>query len=193
MLATMFGLGRIMRSMTDDHQAPAWLKDKTDVPYRGILASGVAMLASLWFGLLLPRVYLFLLSAGGFAILFTYASIMASHIRLRKKFGCPPMGKCQMRGFPYTSGFVLAMLIIAILSMPFVKGQLSGLIAGIVFIIFFEFAFSVMKFFRSRNKAGIVLPSVRNPGFATEFAEEITDNDKKDDRAKQADDKNNDA
>jgi L-asparagine transporter-like permease len=182
MLATMFGLGRIMRSMTGERQAPAWLLDKTDVPYRGILASGACMLASLWFGLLLPRVYLFLLSSAGFAILFTYAVIMACQMRLRKKYGCPPAGKCQMPGFPYTSGFVLVSLIVAILSMPFVRGQASGLIAGVVLVAFFELAFSFMKFFRSRNKASTILPSVKNPGFATEFSEELTDADRKDEK-----------
>ena len=179
MLATMFGLGRIMRSLAHVGHAPRWLKEKTDVPYRGIIASGIGMLASLWFGLLLPRVYLFLLSSGGFAILFTYAVMMASHLRLRKKHGCPPEGKCQMRGFPYTSGFVLISLIVAIVSMPFVKGQAAGLIAGIAFLIFFELCFSFMKFFRRRHHRDIILPQVKNPNLATEFSEELTDTEKK--------------
>ncbi len=179
MLATMFGLGRMMRSLADEKQAPGWLREKTDVPYRGILASGVGMLVSLWFGLFLPSVYLFLLSSGGFAILFTYAVMMASHMRLRKKFGCPPEGKCQLHGYPYTSAFVLVSLIVAILSMPFVKGQTSGLIAGIILLIFFEVSYSFLKFFRSRDKRGIILPSMKNPNLAIEFSEELTDMDKK--------------
>jgi L-asparagine transporter-like permease len=180
MLATMFGLGRIMRAMTDVGQAPRWLKETTDVPYRGIVASGVGMLASLWFGLLLPRVYLFLLSSGGFAILFTYAVMMASHLRLRKKYGCPPEGRCQLPGYPYTSWFVLISLILAIVSMPFVSGQTSGLIAGIVFLAFFELYFSFIKFLRSRNRKSVILPQIKNPNLATEFSEELTDTEKKD-------------
>ena len=126
MLATMFGLGRILRAMTDVGQAPRWLKESTDVPYRGIVASGVGMLTALWFGLLLPRVYLFLLSSAALRSCSPYAVMMASHLRLRKKFGCPPEGKCQLPGYPYTSIFVLAVLILAIVSMPFVKGQTSA-------------------------------------------------------------------
>ena len=180
MLATMFGLGRMMRSLADEGQAPGWLKDKTDVPYKGIIASGIAMLASLWFGLLMPRVYLFLLSSGGFAILFTYAVIMASHLRLRKRNGCPPEGKSQMPGYPFSSWFVLISLIIAILSMPFVKGQLSGLIAGIVLLIFFEASYSFLRFFHSRGKERFIFPQVRRPNISTEISKELTDTDKKD-------------
>lgn len=180
MLATMFGLGRMMRALGDEGQAPRWLKEKSDVPYRGIITSGVCMLAALWFGLLMPRIYLFLLSSGGFAILFTYAVMIASHIRLRKKHGCPPEGKCQMHGYPYTSWFVLISLIVAILSMPFVEGQTSGLIAGLALLVFFEACYSFLKFFRSRDKDRIILPQVKNPNLAVEFSKELTDTDKKD-------------
>ncbi|NLT13780.1 MAG: amino acid permease [Clostridiales bacterium] len=180
MLATMFGLGRMMRALADEKQAPCWLKEKTDVPYRGIIMSGITMLAALWFGLLLPSVYLFLLSSGGFAILFTYAVMMASQMRLRKKQGCPPEGKCQLPGYPYTSGFVLVSLIVAILSMPFIRGQLSGLIAGVALLIFFEISFSFLKFFRSRSKDRFILPQIKNPNLATEFSEELADTEKRD-------------
>ena len=145
MLAAMFGLGRMMRSLADDGLAPTWLKDKKDVPFHGILFSGIGMLLGLGFGLLLPRVYLFLISSGGFAILFTYAVIMATHIKFRKMNGCPPNGKCQLWGFPYTSLFVLIFLIISIISMPFVSGQASGLIAGIIIVVFYIISYIVMK------------------------------------------------
>ena len=175
MLATMFGLGRMMRSLARERQAPAWLREKTDVPYKGILMSGGAMLLTLWFGLLLPRVYLFLLSSGGFAILFTYAVMMASHLRFRKQFGCPPDGKCQMRGYPYTSIFVLVMLIAAIVSMPFISGQTSGLIAGIVLLIFYEAAYTVMTSVRKRRGNRVRFQAEKRTQLAAEFSEELTD------------------
>ncbi len=152
MLAAMFGLGRMMRSLVDEGLAPIWLKDKKDVPYRGILFSGFAMLVGLGFGLLLPRVYLFLISSGGFALLFTYAVIMATHIRFRKKHGCPPDGKCQMWGYPYSSLIVLTVLIIVIISMPLVSGQSSGLIAGLIMVAFYALCYIAMRFFNSRKK-----------------------------------------
>jgi L-asparagine transporter-like permease len=122
MLAAMFGLGRMMRSLADAGQAPKWLKDEKDVPIRGIIFSGFAMLAGLGFGLLFPRVYLFLVSSGGFSVLFSYIIIVASHIRFRRKHGCPE-GKCKMKGYPYSSLIVLISLIVILISMPLIPGQ----------------------------------------------------------------------
>ncbi|CAB1253153.1 Amino acid permease [Ruminococcaceae bacterium BL-6] len=161
MLAAMFGLGRMMRSLAEDGLAPAWLRDGGDVPRRGILFSGFAMLAGLALGLLFPRAYLFLISSGGFAMLFTYAAVMATHIRFRRKNGCPPDGKCQMAGFPYTSYFTLAALIAAILSMPFVPGQGAGLAAGAVTVAFYMLCYWVLRPIFLRGKSAGRLASAR--------------------------------
>lgn len=172
MLAAMFGLGRMMRSLADEHMAPRWLKDKKDVPYRGILASGAAMLAALWIGQLLPSVYVFLISSGGFALLLTYAVIMATHIKFRRTHGCPPHGKCQLWGFPYTSAVVLAMLIVAIVSMPFVVGQLSGLIAGCILVAIFAVSYAILRTVRQRSGAAVPIQDIKQ-SFATEASEEF--------------------
>jgi L-asparagine transporter-like permease len=174
MLAAMFALGRMIRSLADEHMAPNWLRDKGDVPYRGILCSGAAMLLALRFGLFFPRVYLFLISSGGFALLFSYAVIMATHIRFRKKFGCPPDGDCQMRGFPYTSVFVLVSLIAAIASMPFVKDQLSGLIAGVCLVAFYIVCYGIARYIKVRKRLHDYGPSrLAN----AEFSKELNDFD----------------
>ena len=152
MLAAMFGLGRMMRSLADEGLAPRFLIDKRDVPYRGILFSGFAMLISLGFGLLLPSVYVFLISSGGFALLVTYLIIMATHIRFRKKHGCPPEGKCQMPGYPYTSWIALISMAAILISMPFIPDQSSGLIAGSVLTVLFGLAYLLLKA-RKRTKA----------------------------------------
>lgn len=173
MLAAMFALGRMIRSLAHEHMAPNWLRDKGEVPYRGILCSGFAMLLALRFGLFFPRVYLFLISSGGFALLFSYAIIMATHIRFRKKNGCPPDGNCQMRGFPYTSVFVLVSLVIAIASMPFVKGQGPGLAAGVCLVVFYAASYGVVRH-HSRKKSPQPHPGVASPA-AAEFSEELSE------------------
>jgi L-asparagine transporter-like permease len=145
MLASMFGLGRMMRSLAEEGHAPGWLREKKDVPYKGILFSGFAMLLGLGLGLFFPRVYLFLISFGGFATLLTYAAILATHIRFRKSHGCPPEGKCQMPGYPVTSWVALIGTIVVIASMPFISGQLSGLIAGVIMTIGFTLIYLIMK------------------------------------------------
>ncbi len=150
MLAAMFGLGRMIRSLADEGHAPTFLKEKSEVPYKGILFSGAAMLLGLFVGMLLPQVYLFLISAGGFSSLFTYAMIMASHIHFRKRYG-KPEDKLRLEGFPYSSLFVLICLIAAIACMPFIKGQGTGLIAGLAVVAFYSISYIFMKLYQ-KNK-----------------------------------------
>jgi L-asparagine transporter-like permease len=176
MLAAIFGLGRMIRSLSNEGHAPNWLKDERAVPYRGILFSGFAMLLGLGFGLLFPRVYLVLITSGGFALLFTYAIIMASHIRFRKTSGCPPEGKCQMPGYPYTSWIALISMIIIFVSMPFIPGQGTGLITGIVLVVLYSFIYLVLRF---RTNAQAKLTTQKGlhtkryqPSLLTEFSDE---------------------
>lgn len=186
MLAAMFGLGRMMRSLADEGHAPKWLKDESNVPRRGILFSGFGMLLGLGFGMLLPRVYLFLISSGGFALLFTYAAILATHIRFRKINGCPPEGKCQMPGYPYTSWIALISMIIIILSMPFIPGQGSGLIAGFILIALYSFIYMGIKFVNSPERNNAINRRLNNRIYEkrllTEFSKELTEEDKKKDK-----------
>jgi len=144
MLAAMFGMGRMVRSLAEAGYAPLWLKESSDVPVRGILFSGAGMLAgvALSLGYLLPsRIYLFLISSGGFSLLFTYVIIMATHYKYRKVYGCPPTGHCQLRGYPYTTLLGLAALIAIIVSMPLVPGQGFGLLAGILLVFVYFLAY----------------------------------------------------
>jgi L-asparagine transporter-like permease len=151
MLASVFGLGRMVRSLSYQKCTPKILYDKTDVPYRGILFSGFGMLAGLGLGLLFPRVYLFLISSGGFALLFTYVVIIATHMHFRKKNGCPPEGKCQMPGYPYTSVIALLSLIAVIGSMPFISGQAAGLLSGISIILIYSTIYLIRKKMNIKN------------------------------------------
>ena len=188
MLAAMFGLGRMMRSLADEGHAPKWLKDKKDVPYGGIVFSGLAMLIGLGLGLLIPRVYLFLISSGGFALLFTYAAILATHIRFRKEHGCPPEGRCQMPGYPYTSWIALISIIIVILSMPFISGQASGLIAGFIMVALYSLIYVTVKFFGGTEKkhttSKLVNSKRHTTRLSTEFSKELTERDKMSDKDK---------
>ncbi len=145
MLASVFGLGRMMRSLSDEGYTPKFCLDKTDVPYRGILFSGTAMLIGLGFGMLFPRVYLFLISSSGFSILFTYFIIVVTHMKFRKKNGCPPDGNCQMPGYPITSWIAVISIVAIILSMPLIKGQGIGLFVGSGLIIVFIIIYFIIK------------------------------------------------
>jgi amino acid transporter, AAT family len=91
-----------------------------------------------------------LVSSGGFSLLLTYVVIVATHYRFRKKNGCPPKGRCQLPGFPYTSWAALAGLIAIIASMPLIKGQGSGLLAGVILVVFYIGAYLVSRTVISR-------------------------------------------
>jgi L-asparagine transporter-like permease len=182
MMAAMFGLGRMIRSLAEEGHAPRQLKDKTDVPYRGIIFSGISMLVGLGAGLFFPRIYLFLISAGGFASLLTYAAILATHIRFRRCHGCPPEGKCQMPGYPITSWIALIGTIGVIVSMPFIAGQSSGLIAGIAMTVLYAVIYLVMRLMgREKEAPGMERLHRRglNAGFSNEMSEEFTGQEKK--------------
>lgn len=186
MLAATFGLGRMIRSLADEGHAPSWIKDKADIPYRGILFSGAAMLAGLGLGFVLPQqIYLFLISSGGFALLFTYVVILATHYKFRKSTGCPPNGKCQLPGYPVSSWIAIGSLIAIIASMPLVPGQGSGLLAGLGLVVLFTGIYFFAGRLRNKNKGEVLernltqrLDKLEPSSANVEFAEEL-DNHKK--------------
>lgn len=178
MLAAMFGLGRMIRSLADEGHAPGWLKDAGDIPYRGILFSGGGMLAGLALGLILPaQVYLFLVSAGGFSLLFSYFIILATHYRFRKQRGCPPQGNCQLPGFPAVSWLGMGAMAAVIVSMPLVPGQGAGLAAGLLLVVFFTALYRLTKVRGAAGQTGL-LPMVR-ADVQFETSQEITPDGKK--------------
>ncbi|MGP7819609.1 amino acid permease [Niallia sp. 01092] len=149
MLASMFGLGRMIRSLADEGHAPSWIKSKKDVPYRGILFSGVGMLIGLGLGTFLPqKIYVFLVSSGGFALLFTYVVIMATHYKYRRKGNWISEIK-EFPGYPYSSYLVLISLLAVIGSMPLVKGQGAGLVAGIILVVMYTVIYLFVKKIRA--------------------------------------------
>lgn len=146
MLAATFGLARMARSLADEGHAPGFLIDKGDVPWRGILFSGFAMLVGVSLAYLLPRgIYIFLVSSGGFSLLFAYVIILVTHYKFRVRHGCPPAGHCQLPGFPYTSWIAIIGLAIIIATMPLIPGQGSGLFAGLLLVAFYAAGYFVFK------------------------------------------------
>ncbi len=190
MLAAMFGLGRMIRSLADEGQAPGWLDDRGDVPYRGILFSGGAMLTGMSLGFLLPeQVYLFLISSGGFSLLFAYVIILVTHYKFRKINGCPAKGQCQLPWYPFSSVFAIISLVAILASMPLIPGQASGLVAGLGLVALYTAVYVVfIKRTALDNVARGCLPGTEveaiplksRPQYGTEFSAELSsqeDND----------------
>lgn len=174
MLAAMFGLGRMVRSLAIDRHAPSWLKDEGNIPRRGILFSGTGMLAGMTLGFILPKtVYLFLISSGGFSLLFSYSIILATHYKFRKTYGCPPTGRCQLSGYPYTSWLAIVSCVASIVSMPLVPGQGAGLVAGLTLVFLYIAVYFVRaRFYKTDNpRQNAQASTLLRPQF--EIAEEL--------------------
>lgn len=145
-LAAMYALSRMLHALARAGQAPAFLMPVTPAgaPRRALLASAGAMLIGVVLAFLLPRrVYLFLVSSGGFAILVAYLAILASQLRLRRREGCA--GVCRMPGFPALTYVGIALLVGALVSMPLVPGQGAGLVAGLVITLALAAAYGVRR------------------------------------------------
>ena len=108
---------------------------------------------------------------------------MATHIRFRRQNGCPPDGKCQVRGYPYTSLLVLFALIAVVVSMPFVPGQASGLMAGIIMVVFYSLCYIAIRLFYLSHKPEFPYKNGIKKNFSenlsTEFSKELTPADNK--------------
>ncbi|MGG6310445.1 amino acid permease [Paenibacillus macerans] len=198
MLASTFGLARMLRSLAAEGHAPGWLKDRHDIPYKGILFSGAAMLFGLAMGYLLPQqVYLFLVSCGGFSLLFSYFIILASHYRWRRTTPCSPEAACQLPGYPYTSWAGLIGMVGILVSMPFISGQGAGLVVGLSLVALLAGIYWVKSRFtreaargaQPRGGAARLGASARLAGPQIEAAEEISGGRERREAAREADGK----
>ncbi len=146
MLAATFSLARMLRALAIDGFAPSFLKDIGDIPYRGIIFSGSAILVFFSLSFVLPeQIYIFLVSSSGFTFLFIYLIILLTHKKFRKKTGCPQKGSCQLPFYPYSSWISIIGLVLFMISMPFVKGQGSGLLAGVTLVLFYIFIYFLVR------------------------------------------------
>jgi AAT family amino acid transporter len=147
MLAATYGLGRMLYSLAEEGQAPALFKQRTPAgtPRNAILASAAGMLVGTALAYLLPKqVYLFLVSSGGFVLLFSYLMILASQLVIRRREGCPRAG-CQMPGYPFTTWLGIILLIASMAAMVLVPGQGAGLVTGLILLAAFAVAYWVWK------------------------------------------------
>ena len=88
-----------------------------------------------------------------------------------------------MPGYPYNSWIALISLIIVLLCMPFIPGQATGLISGVVMVIFYSLIYLAVGY-RIRRKAVHTanqkrpLKALHNK-LATELSEELSGNVKR--------------
>ena len=104
--------------------------------------------------------------------------------------GCPPDGKCQVKGYPYSSWIVLISMIGIIFSMPFVSGQSSGLVVGIIMVISYSIIYMVVKAYKSSKRSNNYRSNkiLNNKGYQSiipaEFSKELAEDINKPDEDK---------
>jgi len=114
----LYSIGRIFRTMANNGHAPAWLTKMSSryVPYAAILSIAgvylVGVLANIWLGG--SHAFDLALNTASIGVIFTWGSIFASQIMLRKKKG--KISSLPMPGSPWTSWVgLVALFIITVL------------------------------------------------------------------------------
>ncbi|RZU62327.1 L-asparagine permease [Zhihengliuella halotolerans] len=114
----LYSLGRIFRTMANNGHAPSWLTRMSarHVPYAAILAVGAVYLVGILVNIWLGGTYAFdlALNTASIGVLFTWATIFACQIMLRRQKG--RVSKLPMAGSPWTSwAGLISLTVIAFL------------------------------------------------------------------------------
>ncbi|WP_405780772.1 amino acid permease [Streptomyces sp. NBC_00859] len=119
--ANLYGSSRMIFSLSERGEAPrALLKVTGSVPRRAVLASVAFGFVSVLLNLEWPdSVFLYMLNAVGAVLLFVWALIAASQLRLRRRIEreSPELLQLRMWGFPWLTWVTLAGLAIVLVLM----------------------------------------------------------------------------
>ncbi|WP_288027269.1 amino acid permease [Arthrobacter sp.] len=109
----LYSIGRIFRTMANNGHAPQWLTRMSSrhVPYAAILAIAAVYVVGVGANVLLGGSHAFdlALNTASIGVIFTWGSIFASQIMLRRKKG--KVSSLPMPGSPWTSWVGLAALL----------------------------------------------------------------------------------
>lgn len=93
------------------------------------------------------NVFVILATASGFLALFNWLTISLTHYFYRKKTLRERPEKLLFKapGYPYTSFFLAAAIVLIFATSPFYPGQVSGLIGGIILLTFLILLYFLLK------------------------------------------------
>ncbi len=103
----LYSTGRVLRSLGVSKQAPKFtLKmSSSGVPWAGIVMTSVVFIFGAVLNFLVPDAFELALEAAAIGVVFTWGTIFACQLRLRKlvNLGVIPKSKFQAPGYPWTS------------------------------------------------------------------------------------------
>jgi L-asparagine permease len=127
--AGLYSTGRVLRSLGMSKEAPAFtLKmSESGVPWAGIVMTSVVYVFGSLLNYLAPDAFEIALEAAAVGVIFTWGTIFASQLRLRKlsNNGVVPASPFRMPGYPYTSWFGLVFLALVLVGIAVSGWQAS--------------------------------------------------------------------
>jgi L-asparagine permease len=125
----LFSTGRVLRSLGMSKEAPAFTTkmSRTGVPWGGIVLTSIVYVAGALLNAVDPAAFENTLEAAALGVLFTWGTIFACQLRLRRlsNRGVIPPSTFQMPGYPYTSIVGLVFLVLVIVGMAISGWQSS--------------------------------------------------------------------
>ncbi|MEU5881279.1 amino acid permease [Spirillospora sp. NPDC047279] len=146
---------RMMYVLTRDGDAPAGLVrlNRRGVPVRAVLLGTVAAWGAVVASYISPdAVFKFLMNSIGVILAFVYLAILVSQLRLRARLQRedPASLTYRMWAHPYLTLLVIAALLAVVVSMAFMAGQRSQLVASVVSLLIVAALYPVRRRFGAR-------------------------------------------
>ena len=135
MNAALYSNVRVLYSLARQGEAPQGLGklSKKGLPTRAIWASAALLALTILLAYVLPKkAYAYLVTATGFQAMFIWLMVLLTERLYRPylKKHLPDQLTHKLAGFPYTTYFVMAVVIAAMAASPLAKGELVGAIIG---------------------------------------------------------------
>ncbi|MFB5284246.1 amino acid permease [Peribacillus sp. Hz7] len=136
----IFSTARMLFNLAQQNEAPKSFgrTTKRGIPGMAIIASAVALLIGVYLNYIVSeKVFVWVTSIATFGAIWTWATILISHLRYRGKMTKEEKKRLEykMPWFPFSSYFALAFLILVVVLMAFSKNTIIALIVGPIWII----------------------------------------------------------
>ncbi|USK70664.1 amino acid permease [Peribacillus asahii] len=136
----IFSTARMLFNLAQQNEAPKSFgrTTKRGIPGIAIIASAVALLIGVYLNYIVSeKVFVWVTSIATFGAIWTWATILISHLRYRGKMTKEEKKRLEykMPWFPLSSYFALAFLALVVVLLAFSKNTIIALIVGPIWII----------------------------------------------------------
>ncbi|MFJ8259364.1 amino acid permease [Peribacillus asahii] len=136
----IFSTARMLFNLAQQNEAPKSFgrTTKRGIPGMAIIASAVALLIGVYLNYIVSeKVFVWVTSIATFGAIWTWATILISHLRYRGKMAKEEKKRLEykMPWFPFSSYFALAFLALVVVLLAFSKNTIIALVVGPIWII----------------------------------------------------------